>query len=72
MQTLYRLDLDDAQCSNPACPRPLHEHGPVYLDQACHPDAGLDVYYLDGELFLRCKQCALPVAQIAVKERPEG
>ena len=59
-------DMAEHGCQMPGC---AHQHPRViYLNQRCHPKAGLEVLYEKGTgiLQVRCKECAEPVADAAL------
>jgi hypothetical protein len=43
-------------------------HGGLFLHPRCHPGRGLEVEYRDKLLYVRCKVCKKPVAEVAVAE----
>jgi len=64
----YKEQLDHAVeqgCQNPKCNHEYHEKE-LYLNQKCHPNAGLGVKYFKGVMSVVCQLCELPVRHIAV------
>lgn len=69
MKMLTIEDLEGAVkagCSNPNCDH--KEHGTLFLNPVCHPQAGLEVAYAHGSGALRitCEECGQPIALVAV------
>lgn len=64
---LYRDDLDGRPCE--LCERSAdHEHRMV-LNARCHPNEGLSVDYVDGNLEIFCAVCEEIVAIVAVAKQ---
>jgi len=63
MEPLFREDMEKAQCETPGC---KNDHGPVYLKQRCHENAGTQTEYYKGVLTITCKVCESLVAIVAV------
>jgi hypothetical protein len=66
MKALTQKQLDNAQCEVPGCDH--RDHLEIFLNQRCHPRAGVSAKYLrnTGTLIIECKQCNAFVANIAV------
>lgn len=62
---LTRRELDAGRCQTPGC---CEDHGPLYLNPRCHPGGGVDVSYVNGELFIMCKPCGKLVTSVEVAE----
>jgi endogenous inhibitor of DNA gyrase (YacG/DUF329 family) len=60
---LTRQDLNEARC--PDCGS---DHVELYLGQACHPQAGLQVMYdkRSGVLTVTCHECGELVSKVEV------
>jgi len=70
-------DLAARGCQTPGCTHEAHAGG-LYLNQRCHPGAGVRVQYADDAhpepcaavLVLHCQRCAADVCSIALIARP--
>jgi hypothetical protein len=61
---LTRDKLDAAKCG--CCGK--DQHGPLYLNQRCHPNAGTDAFYdrKTGNVTIECRECKMAIVQIRV------
>lgn len=64
---LTRQILDVMKCNEPDC---HHDHTILYLQGACHPDAGANVRYdkSTGLLRVACLACDKLIANVAVAD----
>ena len=69
MNVSYAEDIDGVKCQCPECKHTGATHK-LWLKPACRPNAGMTVMYYEGMLVVNCRECAAPVAQIAVAKRP--
>lgn len=62
-----RRFLDDTLvgCGQPGCDC---TEGPFYIRSGCHKEAGVQVCYRDGILFLECRACGALVIPVKVHE----
>lgn len=51
-------------CSNPDC---THDDHVLFLHSGCHPAAGVDVFYKDGFVQVRCDECEKHVIRFKVR-----
>lgn len=64
---LTKTELDMIKCAEPHCE---HKDEPeMVMMAACHPRSGLLVTYTgEGVLHMRCSECSMFVADVAVAE----
>ena len=66
--TLFKEDLDEVRCQSPGCDHKDHDDG-FFLHGRCHMESGMEVQYMDGQLFVRCNTCKTQVAAVAVSSK---
>ena len=52
-----RRELDPWTCATEECAHGGHDGEPLYLHVPCLVEAGLEVYYHEGILCIRCGEC---------------
>ena len=72
MSALIKLELDIAAaggCQSPGCKH--EDHGTLYLNQRCHPGAGVEVRYDRGTgvLKLQCMACHISICNVKVADQ---
>lgn len=64
---MTRRVLDGVGCQEPGCAcKSKAGTYPIYWQQNCHPGAGVDVFYFDGTITLRCHECVESICQFEV------
>lgn len=65
---LSRKELDVMGCGVPDC---THDHSVLYMEGACHPEAGKVVNYdkRNGLMTIQCEICQQIVTQVKVAEK---
>ena len=66
---LTQADLASAGCSTPNCG---HDHAALYMTQACHPGAGVEVRYVKatGLAEVMCRICRGIVCRLLLASEP--
>lgn len=65
LKIYYKKDLDGMECSNPGCDHTSHAGDEMFVHQACHTGAGLNLRNLGDLIELSCAQCSKGVIYIA-------
>jgi hypothetical protein len=67
--TLYREELDAAECGQPGCDK---DHSAMFVHASCHPGQGIDACYdrRKGTVTFACHRCAGALFAIAVASKP--
>ena len=70
MDVLYAEDLGECTCGHPECKNKGGGH--LYLQAACHPQAGLTVMHHEGLIVVGCMECKRTVIQVALASKPQN